>query len=419
MNLTQKGGQKMSGKIDRRDFLKKSALGGLGLFAGAKGIGIVGPRSTRAQEPVRILLGTSFSGAYAESGMYTSRGVQLAVRQFGGQVLGRPIQVIERDTPNPPEGVRKAQEAVEKLGANFLVISPSSSTVLAVSEYAAKKGAVLLGHAGSDKITGSACNKFTFRWQVPTWGAVREVVPRIIEEYKANTFYTITPKYVFGEDLLRNTQEVLEQRGKKLLGNAYHPLGNAEYSSHLAQAMAAKADCVLFLNFGGDTVNALKQAVNFGVSKVSRIACAWGSGITQMKALGAKAMEGVIWGLQYFYKIDTPKNRDLVKAFLEEYGEVPPYIAASAYAGMITILECIEKAGTTDPRKVIDVWEGYEYDGITGKEKWRACDHQCIKNYFSVKCKGPDDMKDPEDFGDIIGYSANFLPCEETGCKMS
>ena len=409
----------MEKKIGRRKFLKSSVAGGLGLMAGAKTIGLMGPRSARAQEPVKFLLGTSFSGAYAASGMYTSRGIRLAVKKFGGNVLGRPIQVIERDTPNPAEGVRKAQEAVEKLGVKFLTISPSSSTVLAVSEYANRKGVILLGHAGSDKITGSACNKFTFRWQVPTWGAVREVVPRIIKEYNANSFYTITPKYVFGEDLLRNTKEVLKAHGKKFLGNSYHPLGNAEYSSHITRAMTAKADCVLFLNFGGDTVNSLKQAVNFGLKKVSRIGCAWGSGITQMKAIGAKAMEGVIWGLQYFYKIDAPKNREFVKAFKEEYGEVPPYIAASAYSGMVTMLECIERAKSTDPRKVIKAWEGYEYDGITGREKWRACNHQLIKNYFSVKCKGPDAMKSPEDFADIIGYSKHFLPCDQTGCNMA
>jgi len=407
----------MEKRIDCWSFIRSSAVG-LVLIVGAIGMGLIAPRFAKAEEPVKILLGTSFSGAYAESGLYTSRGIHTAVRVFGGQVLGRPIQIIERDTPNPAEGVRKAKEAVEKLGVKFLIISPSSSTVLAVSEYAAKKGVVLLGHAGSDKITGSACNKSTFRWQVPTWGAVREVIPRIIEEYNVNTFYTITPKYVFGEDLLRNTKEVLKEHGKKLLGNSYHPLGETEYSSHITKAMAAKADCVLFLNFGGDTVNALKQAVNCGLKKVSRIACAWGSGITQMKALGAKAMEDVIWGLQYFYKIDTPKNNEFIKAFKEEYGEVPPYIAASAYAGMITMLECIERAGSTDPRKVIKAWEDYEYDGITGREKWRACNHQLIKNYFSIKCKGPEEMKGPEDFGDIIGYSKNFLPCEETGCKM-
>ncbi len=408
----------MSREINRRTFLR-SSVAGLGLAVGAKGIALVAPRHAKAEEPLVILNGCTFSGAYAETGMYASRGTSLAVRRFGGQVLGRPIRVIERDVPNPAEGVRKAQEAVEKLGAKFIQISPSSSTVLAVGEYAAKKGVVLLGHAGSDKITGSACNKSTFRWQVPTWGAAREVVPRIINEYKANSFYTITPEYVFGEDLLRNTKEVLEERGKKFLGNSYHPLGETEYSSHVTKAMAVKADCVLFLNFAGDTVNALKQAVNFGLQKVSRIACLWGSGITQMKAIGAKVMEDVIWGLQYFYKIDTPENKELVAEFKKEYGEVPPYVAAMAYAGMLVMLECIERAGSTDPMKVIEAWEGYECDGITGREKWRACDHQCIKNYFTVKCKGPQAMKDPEDFGDIVGYSANFLPCEKTGCKMA
>ncbi|NIM97733.1 MAG: ABC transporter substrate-binding protein [candidate division Zixibacteria bacterium] len=409
----------MARKINRRTFFKSSVAGGLGLIGAVKGIGLTAPRSAKAEEPVTILNATTFSGAYAEAGMYCSRGVNLAIKRYGGKVLGRPIRLVERDVPNPTEGVRKAQEAVERLGAGFLIVSPSSATVLAVGEYAAKKSVICMGNGGSDKITGSACNKFTFRRQVPTWGAVREVVPRIIEVYQADSFYTITPEYVFGEDLLRNTKEVLEQRGKKFLGNSYHPLGETEYSPHLTKAMAMKADCVLFLNFGGDTVNALKQAANFGLQKVSRVACAWGSGITQMKAIGPKVLEDVIWGLQYFYKIDTPKNKELVEAFREEYGELPPYTSATLYATTMSLLECIDTAGSTEPIKVVEALEGYEYDGLTGRESWRACDHQCLKPYYTIQCKGPQDMKHKEDYGDIIGSSVNYQSCEDKGCKMA
>jgi len=185
---------------------------------------------------------------------------------FGGQVLGRPIEIVERDVPNPSEGVKKAQEAVEKLGVKFFFVSPSSPTVLAVSEYAAKQQVLLIGAAGADEITGKSCNRFTFRWPVATWGAIREVVPRIIDVYKAKTFYTITPKYVFGEDLLRNTQEVLKAKGLTSLGNSDHPMGESDFSSHLTKHGRQGRLC-LVPQFRGDTTNALKQANMSGLNK--------------------------------------------------------------------------------------------------------------------------------------------------------
>jgi branched-chain amino acid transport system substrate-binding protein len=407
----------MSKKVNRRSFLKFAAKSGLGLMVGSN---FITPRPSKAANPLRILNANTFSGPYAEAGMLGSRGIQLAVEHFGGKILGRPIEIIDRDVPNPAEGVRKATEGIERFGCEYIVVSPSSDTVLAVMGYVAKvKKAVMYAGAASDKITGEACNRYTFRLVTPCWGGIREVVPRIIQEYKANTFYTITPKYVFGEDLLRNTKEVLEQRGKILLGNSYHPPGETEYSAYITKAMAAKPDCVLFLNFGGDTVNSLKQADNFGLKKVSKIGVVWGADVTQMQAIGAKVLEDIIFGIEFFYKIDSPLNNKLNKAYREKYGKVSSFTAAAAYAAVYHYLEVVEKAGTTDPRKVIETWEGFETDGLTGRETWRACDHQCIRNFYTLKCKGPKDMKHEEDFADIIGYSKHFLPCEQTGCKMS
>jgi branched-chain amino acid transport system substrate-binding protein len=401
-------------KVSRRDFLKTSAFTGMALT-----IGGLRPMTSWGAEPFKIMVGTTFSGAYAETGEFVRKGVNLAVKEYGGKVLGRSVEIIERDVPNPNEGVRKAQEAVEKLGCKYLFTSPSSSTALAVMEYAAQKKAFVLPCAGSDAVTGKSCNKYAFRWPIPTWGAAREVVPRVIKEYNAKTFYTITPKYVFGEDLLRNSKEVLETKGCKLLGNSYHPLGESDFSSHLTKAMASKADCLLFLNFGGDTVNAIKQANNFAVSKVSKIACAWGSGITQMEALGAKAMEGVVWGLQYFYKIDAPGNKKFVAAYERDYDEMPPYIAANPYIAILALLQSVDVAGTDDTDAVAKAMEDREYEGLTGTEMYRACDHQVAKPYYTLKCKGPDEMKTKYDFADIIGSSTNLAPCEDTGCNLS
>ena len=162
-------------KVNRRDFLKTSAFTGMALT-----IGGLRPMTSWGAEPFKIMVGTTFSGAYAETGEFVRKGVNLAVKEYGGTVLGRPVEVIERDVPNPNEGVRKAQEAVEKLGCKYLFTSPSSSTALAVMEYAAQKKVFVLPCAGSDAVTGKSCNKYAFRWPIPTWGAAREVVPRVI-----------------------------------------------------------------------------------------------------------------------------------------------------------------------------------------------------------------------------------------------
>jgi branched-chain amino acid transport system substrate-binding protein len=414
-NDSKKRRFEMSKKISRRTFLKSAVVG---LMACMAGVGFIGPTSAKAAQPLRILLGGAFSGPYAETGMHGNRAAALALEHFGGQVLGRPIELVERDISTPSDAVRKTKEAVEKLGVEYIVIGPSSAFALAVMEYANTKGVVMMASAASDKITGEACNKYTFRHVTPCWGGIREVVPRIIDEYGGETFYTITPKYVFGEDLLRNTKEVLQARGKKLVGNSYHPLGESEFSPYITKAMAAKPDWVLFLNFSGDTITALKQAANFGLGKVSRICACWGAGVSQMQAIGSEALKDVIFGSEYFYKIDSPMNNRLNEAYMRRYDMPSPFPAADTYASIYHYLKVVEKAGTTDPLKVIQAWEGFETDGLTGRETWRACDHQCIRNFYTLRCKGPEEMKNRWDFADIIGYSKNYLPCDQTGCNM-
>jgi branched-chain amino acid transport system substrate-binding protein len=402
--------------LSRRDFLKTTAIGGIGLAAGMG----LGPRIARSAEkgPIAILNLEPFSGAYADTGLDVSRGVRFAIEEFGGKVLGREIKLIERDATNPSDSVRRSKEVVEKEGCKFIQVGTSSSVALAVAEYGAKNEVMVGCHAGADKITGEACNKFTFRWAVPTYGAVREVVPRLIKELKVNTFYTITPEYVFGEDLLRNTKEVLKEQGKELLGNSYHPLGETEYSAIITKAMAAKADCVLFLNFGGDTVNAIKQAVNFGLKKVSKLCIAWSGGQTEFMAMGTKVLEDIWVGIQYYHTIDTPMNKRVVEAYRKKYGVMMPYVAASGYQQMKVMLEAIKRAKSTDVKKVIAAWEDYEYEALTGREVYRKCDHQCIKPYYTVRCKSEAEKKAPDDFAEIVGFSKNFLPCDKTGCKM-
>lgn len=412
----------MIGTIRSGRLLAKCGIMAVGLLAALSLVGFgVSPASAAAAKDQEIVFlnAAQLSGPYAETGRDQSRGVRLAIDEFGGKVLGKKIRLIERDVPNPSEAVRKAKEAVETEGVKLMVVGTSSGVALAMQEYAKSQKVVLGVLAGADAITGSACNKNTFRWQVPTFGAIREVVPKIIEKFNANTFFTITPDYVFGHDLLRNTEEVLKEKGKKLLGNAMHPMGETEYSQYITKAMAAKPDVVLFLNFGDDTVNALKQAVSFGVKQQSKIGVVWGGGLTQFRAIGTKVLEDILVGAQYEWNIDNPQNKRLNELYKKMYNELPTYNAASAYAETLAILTAVKKAGSTDNLKVIKALENMEYDGITGKEVYRGCDHQAIKNYYTLRCKKESEKKFEDDYSEIVGFSKNFPPCEKTGCKMN
>jgi branched-chain amino acid transport system substrate-binding protein len=403
-------------RMTRRDFLKKTAVGGVGLAAGLGGVSKIAKAADEGPIPILNLM--PFSGAYADTGLDTSRGTRLAIEEVGGKVLGREIKLIERDATNPSDSVRRAKEVVEKEGCKFVQVGTSSAVALAVSEYGAKNGVLVACHAGADKLTGEACNKFTFRWQVSTYGAIREIVPRLIKELKVNSFYTVTPEYVFGEDLLRNTKDVLKEHGKELLGNSYHPLGETEYSSIITKAMAAKADCVMFLNFGADTVNAIKQAVNFGLKKVAKLCIAWSGGQTEFQAMGTKILEDIWVGIQYYHTIDTPMNKRVVEAYRRRYGVMMPYTGAQGYQQIRVMLDAIKRAGSTDVMKVIAAWEDHEYEALTGREVYRKCDHQCVKPYYTVRCKTEAEKKAPDDFGEIVGSSKYIVPCDKTGCKM-
>lgn len=369
-------------------------------------------------KPVVILNEAPVSGAYTQTGMDQTRGTELAIELHGGKVLGRPIQLIHRDTPNPSESVRRAREVVERFGAEFIQVGTSSSVALAVMEYALEADVICLVHAGSDSITGEDCNKVTFRWQTPTYGAIEEVVPQLMKMGN-KTFYTITPEYVFGEDLLKNTERVLKREGGKLLGNAYYPLGALEYSSHVLSAMNARPDCILLLNFGADTVNCLKQAISYGANRKATLAVAWGGGINELRAIGSEVLEDVIIGQQYYHRIDTRQNKEFVDAYYKQYGEYPPYMAAAGFDQMTALLKAIEKAGTTDATAVAKALENLRYGSLFGDSVYyRNCDHNLIKPYLTLRCKGEKEKEYPDDFAEIIGQSSTYVPCAEGGCKL-
>jgi branched-chain amino acid transport system substrate-binding protein len=336
----------------------------------------LGIRQAFAAEPFTFYGLKSMSGAFASYGKFADMGSRLAVEQYP-QLLGRPLVYKVIDTEgNAGKAVRKVQEAIGQDGARFFQGCTLSSSALAVAKEVNKTGGVFMTPVGADEVTGKDCNSSTFRWSVPTYGAVREtLIPLIKRLPEAKRWYTITPQYVFGEALLDGTREVLKEHGLELVGNSYHSLQEQEFSGYLTNAISAKPDVLVLLNFGSQSNNTLRQAVNFGMKERMKILLVWSAGLDQFQELGSDVLEGVYLGAQYWHQVDTPLNRELVKATRAKYGINPNYPLAADYISTKVMLDTIAATGSFDGPTVANAMQGLSYEGPTGKETIRAGDH--------------------------------------------
>ena len=403
--------------MKRRSFLK----GALALSASAAIPGFRRSAYAAGGKDFLLVATCSLSGAFAQNGKFDEMGTKLAVSALGGKILGRGIDVFTIDTEgNAGKAVRKVKEAIEQKNARYFNGATLSSTGLAIGKEAAKVGGVYFTTVGADEVTGSECNRSTFRWSVPTYGAIEQTVRPFIEmNPKAKRWYTITPEYVFGEALLRNAKNVFKDRGVELVGNSYHSLQEKEFSGYLSNAMAQSPDVLLILNFGEQSSDTIRQAVSFGLKKKMQILLAWSAGLEQFRSLGADVLDGIYLGAQYWHQVNTPGNKALVKLCQDTYGINPPYPLAGNYAGARLILDAVAAARTDDPAAVVKRLEGYRYEGPTGLEEVRAFDHQVIKDYYLLKGKPASAMKDKDDFAAVISSGKSFVSQKDSLCKMT
>jgi branched-chain amino acid transport system substrate-binding protein len=360
------------------------------------------------------------SGPFAANGKYADLGMKLAIEQYG-KVLGQPLAYTVLDTEGKPAtAVRRVQEIAQQKNARFFAGGILSSEALAMGKEVQKAGGIFITTAGADEITGKDCNDATFRWSVPTYGAIEQTVRPLIQMMpKAKRWYTITPQYVFGDGLLSAAKAIFKEKGIEHVGNSYHSLNEKEFSGYLTNAVAAKPDVLLILNFGSQSSDTLRQAVSFGMKNNCTILMAWASGLEQFESLGADLCEGVYFGAQYWHDIDSPLNRDLVKRSNAVFKANPNYSLAGSYICTKILLDGIVKAGNVDPKKVVAALEGMKYDGLTGPEEVRKGDHQVLKNYYLLKGKAKNKMKNADDYADIVSSGQSFLPLDKTGCKMA
>ena len=402
--------------MNRRELLKLAALSAV-----PSTLGSMSSRAAFAQgSSIQLACPVPMSGPFAANGKYADLGMQLVVQQYG-KVLGAPLAYTALDTEGKPAtAVRRVQEIAQQKGVRFFAGGILSSESLAMGKEVQKAGGVFITTAGADEITGKDCNAATFRWSVPTFGAIEQTVRPLTQMLpKAKRWYTITPQYVFGDGLLSAAKAIFKEKGIEHVGNSYHSLAEKEFSGYLTNAAAAQPDVLLILNFGSQSSDTLRQAVSFGMKRNCTILLAWASGLEQFEALGPDICDGVYFGAQYWHAIDSPLNRDLVKRANATFKANPNYSLAGSYICSKILVDAMVKAGSADPKKVVAAMEGMKYDGLTGPEEIRKGDHQVLKNYYLLKGKPKSRMKNADDYADIVSSGQSFLPVDKTSCKLA
>jgi len=384
--------------------------------------GVLGAGGALAQGTVKLGVVNDQSGLYADlTGMGSVHAARMAVEDFGGKVLGKPIEVIFADHQNKPDvGATIARQWIENDHVNALFDIPNSAVGLAVQEVARDRDAVAIntGAATSD-LTGKACSPHGIHWTFDTY-ALAAGTGRALVKQGLDTWFFITADYAFGHALERDTASFVEAGGGKVLGAVRHPLSTADFSSFLLQAQGSKAKVIGLANAGGDTINSVKQAAEFGIMKGGQKVAGLLVQFPDVHALGLPTAQGIIMTASFDPSL-TDATRAWTKRFLERNGGKPPsMIHAGTYGGVLHYLKAVEKAGTTDATKVVETMKALPVDDFYTKAKIRE-DGRVMRDFYLLQVKSPEESKAPLDYVKLLATipaDQAARPLSEGNCPM-
>ena len=332
-------------------------LGRRAALAGLAASSLATPAIVRAQstsKPVRIGLLSDMGGPYRDVGGPGNRvATELAVTDFGGSVLGRPIEILQADDQDKPDvAAGLAREWVDNLDVDVLADGAATSSGLAVQQVAREKKRVYLitGPASSD-FTGKQCSPYGIHWSYDTY-ALAHGTGGALTRAGGDTWFFITADYAFGYALERDTMAAVQAAGGKVLGNVRAPLGTADFSSYLIQAAASGAKVIGLANAGTDTQNCVKQAAEFGMTKSGVRIATLLIQITDVIALGQKACEGLVYTDSFYWDM-SDSARAWSKRYMARMTTPPGLLHAGSYAAATHWLKAVKAAGTTDADAVV------------------------------------------------------------------
>jgi branched-chain amino acid transport system substrate-binding protein len=374
-------------------------------------------------DPVKIGLVYAKQGLSARLGQFFEQGTEIAVDQAGNKVLGRPIQLIWLDEPSPQVGQQNMQKLIDDNKVVAVMGGTLSSTALAMAALAKRKQIPFIATNGAAaELTGKQCNRYTFRVQPTAAVHVRALLPYLSQLGKK--WYTITPSYAFGQDVLRETLALSKSLGATVLGSDEVAVNTADYSSYIIKIREAQPTVVITSLVGMDLSNFLKQWHELGMNNKIPVA-----GIATSDSdfwdIGAAASTGIYVKPWYYNDpANPPIDKTFVAAFEKKFGYPPSEKAWLGWFSTRSLLQSIDTAKSTDPKAIVTSLEKWKTDENGIPVHYRDWDHQLIRPAIILKVKPK--ITDKFDFFDVVEHSPKAEPAlskaygtpEEIGCHM-
>ena len=352
-----------------------------------------------SDDAVKIGVLTDMTGYYSDlAGPGSVEAARMAVDDFGGKVLGKPVVLLSADHQNKADvSSTIARKWFDEDKVDAIVDLVSSSTALAVMPVAAeKKRITLLSGPATTAITGEKCTPYNVHWTYNNWalanGTGREVVKQ-----GGDTWYFLTADYVFGKSLEEDTAAVVKASGGKVLGAARHPSpGTTDFSSFLLQAQASGSKIIGLANAGADTVNAIKQANEFGITKKQNLAGLLVF-ISDIHSLGLPTAKGMYLTTAFYWDRDDD-SRKWSKRFFEKTKRMPTMVQAGVYSAVSHYLRAVQAAGTDDADAVMARMRETPVNDFFAKNGRIGPDGLHRHDMYLVQVKTPEESKYPWDY---------------------
>ncbi|HKV13900.1 MAG TPA: ABC transporter substrate-binding protein [Reyranella sp.] len=389
-----------------------------GVSLAVAGLTAIAQAETPAPLKIGVLAG--LSGVYADVAQGQVEAMQLAVEDVGGKVLGRPIEIVSADHQNKPDVAAGIARRWYDDGVRMISGIDTSSVGLAVRKVAQEKGQIDLnvGSASAD-LTGPACSATGAHWVYDTY-ALAHVTGSAVVKNGGDSWFFITADYAFGKSMEEETTKIVKAAGGKVLGGVKHPLSTQDFSSYILQAQASKAKIVGLANAGMDTVNAIKQAAEFGLVKGGQRVAALIVFESDVQSLGLPVAQGLVLTTAFYWDLND-ETRAWTKRFRAKKDKLPNLTTAGVYSATLHYLKAVQAAGTDDPKAVMAKMREMPINDMMTKNGKLREDGRVIRDMYLFQVKSPAESKSKDDIYKLLATVPGdeaYRPLKDGHCPL-
>jgi branched-chain amino acid transport system substrate-binding protein len=370
-----------------------------------------------AEAADKVVIGDidDMSGVYADViGPKGVEGIKMAIADFGGSVLGQPIELLTYDHQNKPDlGAQKFREWADRNGLTMVLGGSNSGVSLAMSIAAKEKKVPFFAiGAAAASLTGKDCTPYTMHYGYDTTALGNGTATAILKQGGKSWFF-LTADYAFGTQLQQSAERVVNAGGGKVLGAVRVPLGTSDFSSFLLQAQTSGADVVGLANAGADFVNSMKAANEFGITKSMKPAALLAF-LSDIHALGLDTAKGLYLTTGWYWDLND-KAREFGKRFFDKTGVEPTDNQAAAYSATLTYLNAVKETGSTDPEKVMEKLHSAKVDDVYTADGFIRADGLLQHSMYVMQVKTPAESKSGWDLLKLV----ETMPGEQAYGKLA